>query len=139
MQPATNDIGAFISAANVGISIQEVDAGTDVNGSGIDRKDYMSCTVVATLGAASGSPSAQTHEFIVEESSDNSSFTAITGATITLTADDSAGEVDIDLQGKERYIRVTYDASESSFTGGSSPANDIAAVVILGGAKDLPA
>lgn len=139
MNPITYDIGAYILTTNVGIPItKDDDFSADVNGSGIDRQGYWSAVVTATLGTASGSPSAQTARFKVQESSDNSTWSDIDGATVDITADDTAGEIDLNLQGTERYIRVVFDASNSSFTGGSSPTNDFVATVTLGGAQDLP-
>lgn len=143
MNASMTDIGAYIKTNNQSISIQNVDAGTDVNGDSVDRQDYLSGVIQAALGAATGSPSAQSHVFALEESSDDSTFTPALdddgdAITLTLTADDTTSELDVDFSGLKRYLRLTYDASESSFTGGSSPTNDIYANIVLGGAQSLP-
>lgn len=144
MNPRQNDIGHYIKTNNNSIPIQNVNAGSDVNGTGFDRQGYGSGVMQAQTGSATGSPSAQTHRFVLEESSDNSTFTTAqdrsgNDITIDITEDDKLDEIDVDFQALKRYLRVTYDASESSFTGGSSPTNDIAASLIFGGADELPA
>jgi len=138
MHPSHKDIGAFIDADQYSITIQSVDAASDVNGASVDRLDYGSCVIVALTGAATGTPSAQSHRFKVQESADDSTWSDVTDATITIAADDTSAELDLDLTARKRYLRVVYDASNSSFTDGTSPANDIAATIVLGGAVELP-
>lgn len=138
MHPSRNDIGAYVLCTNSSISIQETDASVDINGTSVDGARYGSCVVVAQAGAASGAPSAQSLVFQVQESSDDSTWTSVSGQTLTVDADNEILELDIDLRERQRYIRVILDASESSFTGGSTPANDIAAHVVLGGKDELP-
>ena len=138
MHPTRNDIGAYVLPTNNSISIQNTDASADVDGTSVDCAGYGSCVVVAQAGAATGSPTAQSLVFQVQESSDDSTWTAVAGATLTVDADNEILRLDLDLRERQRYIRVILDASESSFTGGTSPANDIASNIILGGSNELP-
>lgn len=135
------NIGAFIRPA-VGTLPQDASAGT-INGAAIDRmspggtdESFESCTLQAVAGAATGSPSAQTVDSKLQESSDGSTgWTDITSAAVTqIAADDTQATVDVDLSGIKRYIRTV---TVVAFTGGSSPTIPVAASVILGGDKKL--
>jgi hypothetical protein len=137
MNANSKDIGAYIKPV-LSIAPVSTDGSADVNGSGVDRLGYYSGVVVCLAGAASGSPSAQSLVFQLEESSDNSAFTAVSGQTVTIEADDTLGKLNFDASGLKRYLRVVC-TDASAFTGGSSPANDISALIVLGGADSLPA
>ena len=109
-------------------------------GTGIDRMGYSSCLLVVETGAASGTPSPQTCDCKLQESSDDGSpdaYADISGAAITqITADNGRAHVSVNLAGCERYIRAI---TTVSLTGGSSPKWPVAAEIILGGADNLPA
>ena len=137
MNANSKDIGAYIKPA-LSIAPVSTDGSADVNGSGIDRVGYYSGVVVCAVGAASGSPSAQSIVFQLEESSDNSTFAAVAGATVTITADDTLGELDVDLSARKRYLRVVC-TNATAFTAGTTPANIVTANIVLGGADSLPA
>lgn len=137
MNASQTDIGAYIKPA-LSIAPVSTDGSADVNGSGIDRVGYFSGVVVCAVGAASGSPSAQSVVFQLEESSDNSTFTAVSGATVTITADDTLGELDVDLSARKRYLRVVC-TDATAFTAGTTPANIVTSSIVLGGADTLPA
>lgn len=130
------DIGAGIKVVR-GIAPADASAGT-INGAAIDREGYLSAVLHHTCGAASGSPSAQTVDSKIQDSADGSTGWAdyTGGAAAQLTADDAEAEVDIDLSGAKRYIRVV---NVVGFTGGTSPAVEVAATVVLGGADVTPA
>lgn len=139
------DIGSVLDVRQQ-IPIQNVDATTGVNGTSYDRTTNGmpgSAVAIASIGSATGTPSAQTHRFALEESADNSSWAAATdddGNAITLdvTADDTTIELDINLMPCERYVRLSYDETNSSFTAGTSPTNDISAALIFGGFESRP-
>ncbi len=137
MNASQKDIGAYIKPA-LSIAPVSTDGSADVSGSGIDRVGYYSGVVVCAIGAASGSPSAQSIVFQLEESSDNSTFAAVAGATVTITADDTLGELDVDLSARKRYLRVVC-TDATAFTAGTTPANIVTASIVLGGADSLPA
>jgi hypothetical protein len=52
-----------------------------------------------------------------------------------LTANNTEAEVNVDLSGLKRYVRVV---TTVTFTAGTSPAIPVAAAVVLGGAESLP-
>ncbi len=134
--PTRKDIGAFIKA-QAGINPQDSAAAT-INGAAIDRQDFDSCVLHAACGAASGTPTAQTVDAKLQDSPDGSTGWAdIAGAAITqLAADNAEAEVDVDLSGAKRYIRAVVTVG---FTGGITPKIPVAASVVLGGARALPA
>ena len=133
------DIGAALRAVQT-IEIGSTDASADVDGDAVDRLGYLSAKILAKTGAATGTPDAQSLVFQLQESdASGSGYVAVDGATITIAADDTLSVLDVDLSARKRYLRVILDASESSFTGGSSPANDISCDIVLGGADVLPA
>jgi hypothetical protein len=133
--PSTHhNIGGFISPRE-GIPPADYTAGA-TNGTGIDRTGYLSCTIFAQTGVASGSPSAQTVNVKLQDSADNSTFADVTGQALTeISADSTTGQLDVDLGTLKQYIRLV---STVAFTGGSTPAWDVAASVILGGSDTLP-
>ena len=135
MGPNIKDIGAYIKAV-AGIGPQNAADGATVNGSGVDRQGLRSCVVAAHVGAVTGAPTATSIQFKLQKSDDNSTFTDVSGASTTITAADSSAELDLDISGLKRYVRVV---AAVSFTGGTSPTADIAATLILGGADKLPA
>ena len=134
--PTRKDIGAFIKA-QAGINPQDSAAAT-INGGAIDRQDFDSCVLHAAAGAATGAPTAQTVDAKLQDSPDGTSGWAdIAGAAITqITADNAQAEVDIDLSGAKRYIRAIVAVG---FTGGTTPTIPVAATVVLGGGRELPA
>lgn len=135
------DSGAYVLGA-AGVLPQNSGAAT-VNGSAIDRGDYQSCVVHAMTGTATGSPSAQSHTFKLQDSPDGSTdwndLTDVHGNVYSteITADETIADLDVKLGGAKKYIRVV---ATVAFTDGSSPANDIAAVVALAGvaSAELP-
>lgn len=114
----------------------------DANGTGVDLQGFESATIVVDTGAEGDTLSASVKvDFILEESSDNSSWSAVTSSTsvtdgsvdssgIFLTLDDNAETpqvTTIGYVGGERYVRVTAD-----FTGTHSTGTPMSAVVIKG-------
>lgn len=135
MNPQTRNIGAYI-AATKGIKTQAAAAGT-VNGAAIDRVGRYSCVLQGSCGDATGSPSAQSVTHKLQHSADGSTGWAdLDNAALTaFTANDSAGEVDVDLSGALRYIRAV---AVVAFTAGTTPAIPVASTVVLGGSDTLP-
>lgn len=145
------DIGAEIELGSI-LLPTDTDAGsTDVNGDSYRRSTNglpLSCVAFAITGNATGTPSAQSHKFVLQHSDDDgagspASWANYTDAdgnekTITITADDTKTELDVDLRDAKDWVRLIYDASESSFTGGTSPQNIIAGGLVLGGFAELP-
>ena len=123
-------------------SIVAVTGTSDTNGTGIDLQGYESAMMVVPTGVEGDTLSSTVKiDFILEESSDNSTFTAVTSNTsVTDGAVDSSGifsTLDANAEtpqistigyvGGSRYVRVKAD-----FTGTHSNGTPIAAQVILG-------
>lgn len=131
------DVGAYIKAAIGSIPLSSL-GGAAVNGPAINRLGFDSCVLHTAGGSATGSPSAQTLDAKLQESADGSTaWTDITGAAITqIIADDSEAQVDVDLSGVKKFIRVVQTVV---LTAGTSPEWPVSSVVILGGASQVPA
>jgi hypothetical protein len=83
--------------------------------SGIDLQAYDG-DVVFLLDSAAGSGTSPTLDVTIEDSADNSSFAAISGAAFTqVTGTASAQKLVINKDSARRYVRVKYTI------GGSSP------------------
>lgn len=108
-----------------------------VNGPAIDRTGFLSCVLTGLAGAATGAPTTQSVIYKLQESVDGSTgWTDITDAAMAaITTDDTGDELDVNLAGAELFIRVV---ATVSFTGGTTPAQLIAATVALGGANKAP-
>lgn len=137
-------MNSFADRHNVGASLkpvfgnlpQNASAG-NIEGAAIDRMGFDSCKLAACAGAASGTPTAQSYDAKLQESADGSTgWTDITDAAVTqIDADDTQEHVDVDLTGCKQYIRVY---GVVAFTGGTTPALPVAAVVELGGPHKRP-
>lgn len=107
----------------------------DANGSGVDTlgfSDGMALISVGDLDLASGD---ETYAFTVEESDDNSSFTAaISGLTASATADNQVKVIALKNLNttRKRYLRISLDV------GGTTPSCPVAALILLTGAYSGP-
>lgn len=108
------------------------------NGKGVDRLGYERALALIHLGAHDRTTGNETVTFTVEESADNSSFAAISGATTgaigNVVPDTDSGNVymiDIDLSdpARLRYIRV------ASAVAGTTPIDLCSAVFLLSGGR----
>lgn len=138
MHPASNDIGAYVKT-EVGLKPTNSAASATNKGAAIDRLGFLSAVIACAIGSAAGSPSAISATYKLQESdtTTDGDFTDVSGAALAaMTANDSSGYIDANLQGLKRYIRVVCTVA---LTGGSTPTLPVAATVILGGADSLPA
>lgn len=115
------------------------DDGTLDAGNIIDTLGFESCVFTMLYGANTGSATAIADAVKIEEgdASDLSDAADVTGATLAV-ADPAAGdeaELNMDLRSRKRYLRLS---STVTFTGGSTPAIDKAASVVLGQANVKP-
>ena len=123
-------------------TINPVVGTSDANGTGIDLQGYESAMIVVPTGIEGDTLSSSVKiDFKLEESSDNSTFTAVAvntavtdgavdanGIFSTLDANSETPQIStIGYIGGSRYIRVVAD-----FTGTHSNGTPIAAQVILG-------
>lgn len=104
------------------------------NGIGTDRRGYETMAVMAAVGAATGSPTAQNVEVTIQDSADNSTFANLLdrdGNAVTttgLTADSTNTYLRVDLSDARRYVRAVADPN---FTGGTSPAIPFQCTLLL--------
>jgi hypothetical protein len=76
--------------------------------SGIDLKDYDG-DVVFLLDSAAGTGTSPTLDVTIEDSADNSSFAAVSGAAFTQVVDAaSAQKLVVNKDSARRYVRVKY-------------------------------
>ena len=133
------DLANSISAVQ---SIAPVVGTSDTNGTGVDLQFFESATVIVNTGVEGDTLSGSVKvDFKLEESSDDSSYSAVTAATsvtdgtvdssgifLTLDANGETPQITtIGYVGGSRYIRVVAD-----FTGTHSNGTPIAATVVKG-------
>ena len=125
------------------------DGAAPINGTGIDRTGHMSCVLLVQGGAATGAPTGQTADFVIEDSDTvGGSYlpyvpeqggqvgAAAAAAAVQETADDFVQAVSINLRGAKTFIRVV---TTVILTAGTSPLWPISAALILGPKDDMPA
>ena len=100
------------------------------NGSGVDLANFASATVAFVVGTITDG----THTPSVEESDDNSTFTAVAAADLigTLAALASNTNQRVGYRGSKRYLRAV------STVAGATTGGVYAAVVIRGDARKQP-
>lgn len=137
MHPSRNDIGAYV-ATKFSLAPQSMAASATANGSSVDRLGASSAVLVGLAGAATGTPTGVSVTYKIQDSADGSTFADVTSITddVELTAVSSAVELDVDLTGLRRYIRVV---ATTALTGGTTPTILVAGCLILGGQDTLPA
>jgi hypothetical protein len=139
---AGNDVVTLIRPqSNDGTVIQSTTVYADrlVSGQG---KMYLSAKLFASAGAVSGAPSALSFPFKLQHSDATGSgwgdYTdPVTGSvpTVTITAQNTEGEVAVNLSAAKKYLRVYVDGV---FTDGSSPELLVCAGVVLSGSTRVP-
>ncbi len=104
------------------------------NGTGVDTQGYTQACALITVGDIDTASGNETYVFSVEESADNSTFTAVSGLTATVTADNDVKYIEIPGVGtdRERYLRVV------ATLGGTTPSVAGGAAILLGGAFQNP-
>lgn len=104
---ASRDLSSNILAVQSIAPAAQADA--DVTGAGVDTKGYDSVTLAVNVGTVTGTWTPQ-----VEESDDNSTFTAVAAADLIgefaaiTTANDNATYL-VGYRGSARYVRVFLD------------------------------
>jgi hypothetical protein len=137
------NIGAYVAAVT-SVAPQDASAGT-ITGTAIDRAAHempLSLVMHQVAGADSGSPTSLSVTSTLQHSPDNSTWTAYqpdgvnNAATPALTAASTENGLSVDLAQAYRYIRVS---TVVAFSGGTSPAINVCAYLVLGGEPTLPA
>jgi len=109
-------------------SIDPASVTVTTNGSGVDLRDFDGAMVVFQAGTADTGNGDETYTPGVEESDDNSSYSAVApsdleGAPVNMTANSVQR---IGYKGAKRYIRAVLTL------GGTTPSINISALVIRG-------
>ncbi|MFB4294801.1 hypothetical protein ACBI99_44730 [Nonomuraea sp. ATR24] len=127
-----NNIGVVRTLA----AASQADPAVPVNGAGVDLAGYDAAVVVIEAGAITGAGASLT--FKVQESDDNSTFTAVaaddldgTEPVITAANDDQIHK--IGYKGIKRYIRVSITAKA-----GTTPTLPCAATVLRSRGRKKP-
>ena len=124
------------SHINVAQSLVPTSRTTTANGTGVDLTGFDAATVVLDLGAIGGTTPSFT--FAVQESSDNSTYTAVAAADLDSgqpAAATAGGAIsEIGYRGIKRYLRVAITAAS-----GTSPTLVCSATVVRGKPRKLPA
>ena len=104
----------------------------------IDRYAFEDAIVHLKVGAATGTPTAQSVALKLQtgDAVNGSDMSDVTGEVITaLTADNLEAELDLDLAGYKRYLQVIPTVA---FTAGTTPKIPVAVTVVLGKAVSIP-
>lgn len=116
------------------------EAGGAYASAAIDRLGFGAVKAIYAVGAASGAPTGQSLPCKLQESDTTTAgdFTDLAsgGSFTTLTANDTSSIKTWDLRPRKRYIRFV---ATPDFTGGTSPAQQISVVAVLGDPDTLPA
>ena len=136
------DLGNMI-ASQVTISPQTIGAtgSASVDGVGVDRLGYESAVFVfnnSAVKAITTIPTGITITCTVQESSDNSTFTAVSGYSEECVVTNTYTQTEIevaDLKGFKRYVRgyMSYGS-----VGGSGDFIVVSATVVLGSPTEYP-
>ena len=141
------DAIAYVVALFSSAAVAALSGTTAQTSAYIDTKGYNSAMLVGHADAATGSPSAATAAFTLTESdASGSGFAAANdntgtqiGFTLTNTSAAADGAARIEGLGdlnRKRYLKVVI---TPAFTGGTSPATNAIAYILLGRAYELPA
>lgn len=145
MHPTITNIGAYVKTVGASSAIQGVapaakSAGTSY-GPAITLEGAKSLVLTGLTGAATGSPTSYDVVYSLQVATENTfaAPTDVSGTTITLTADNTAGEVDFNLMSLAAGNLFARVKVVVSFSGGTTPTALCAAQVTLGGYQVLPA
>lgn len=109
-----------------------------LNGTVIDRTGFLDAVVHLSVGAATGTPTAQGVSLKIQTGAllDGSDMADVDGEIIpSLTANNVGAKLSLNLEPLKQYIRVV---STVTFTGGTTPAIPVAQTVILGNPSLIP-
>lgn len=107
----------------------------DANGTGVDTKGFNNAMIVIEAGDIDLANADETYAFTVQESDDNSSWSAnISGLTASVTADNQVKVIEVTNLNtqRKRYLRVVLDV------GGTTPSIPCSALVLLGEPYSAP-
>lgn len=130
-----NDLAPAVSLK----ATNQSDPSVPVNGTGVDLANYDAAVILFDAGTLAGS-STPTITAEIQESDDNSSFTAVAAADLdggvlpAIVAANDETLYERGYKGLKRYVRVSITAK-----GGTSPALPCSALVVRGKPRVKPA
>lgn len=132
-----SDLKNDISPAQSLKSQSVADPAVPLNGTGVDLANFDAAVVLIDAGAIVGAGASLTFE--VQESDDNSAFTAVAdadlrGAEPVITAANDDAIFEVGYHGIKRYIRVAVTAKA-----GTTPTMPVSASVVRGKPRVKPA
>jgi len=112
----------------VGVSTAPIVATASANGSGVDTLGYNNGMLVVTAGVIDLASGNETYTFTLEESDDNSTFAAVSGVSLTITANAQTKFARITNLNttRKRYLRAVLTAA------GTTPSIAYSAHILLG-------
>lgn len=136
-----HDVGALFYQ-EIG-TVPAASAAGAVTGSAIDRQGHYSCKLMAATGASTGTPTSFTLDAKIQHCDTSGGTyadytdpaTGVAAAITAITAVNSKAEVDVNLAGAKRYLKVVTTAA---FVGGSTPTIANSVALALGGSDTLP-
>lgn len=117
---------------------QSISGSSAVNGASYDQLSKAPCEdamVLIANGDVSGTPDSYSLAYKIQDSADNSTFADVSGLTASSTANNTVKVIAFRPGQLRRYIRVV---ATPTFTGGSSPAVAVGAVLVLDRAAKAP-
>lgn len=129
-------IGFDLAKEKIGINPQDSAAGT-VNGGAIDLLSFEQSDKAVALcqcGAASGTPTTQSVTFKLQhcDTSGGTYVDVTDGGADAMTADNSVDKIPFQPSALKRYVRLV---SVVAFTGGTTPAIEVAGTFLFDGLK----
>ena len=106
----------------------------DSNGAGVDTKGYDDAMIIVNAGDIDLASADETYVIELEESDDNSTFTDVSGVSVTITADDTVGVARVSELNvvRKRYLRLVLNV------GGTTPSFPGGAMIALGEPASAP-
>lgn len=116
------------------VSLVPATYSTDQNGAGVDTKGYNSAVLLVQAGDIDTSSGDETYTVNLQESDDNSTFSTVSGYSVSVTADNQTKVLRIEGLGtsRKRYLRAVLDV------GGTTPSFLGTAIFLLGRAYSEP-
>lgn len=136
-----------LSWADKGIVPQSLSGTTEVLSGAIDRmtadeQGFLSCKIIGTVGAATGSPSSFSVVYKVTHCAtsggtyaDYTDPSTNAAASVTISTASSLSQLNVDLSQANRYVKLS---ATPAFSGGSSPTIPFSGQVSFGGAHKAP-
>lgn len=118
----------LLDNTKISYSIAPVVSTESVNGTGVDTQGYSDAMLIVAAGTIDTASTNETYSYSIEHSDDNSSFSAVSGATTTITASNTTkvvrlAELNVTIK---RYVRAVLTAA------GTTPSIAHTAIFALG-------